>query len=340
MRANIWSGGKMAIINRAITGLAATILMCATLSSPQAQAEDFITIGTGSVSGLYYPVGNAICRLLNKDRHRHGIRCTAETSEGSLGNLRDLREGRIDFALVQSDWQAKAFEGTAALSQGEPFSDMRAVLSLHEEIFTVVARADSEIATFSDLRGMRVNIGNEGSGQRATMLALMGALGWSMESFSEVHHLSASEQSAALCAGTFDAMVFAVGHPAATVEEATTACDSVLVSLDEPSIRAVIADTGYFEFTEIPANLYRGNPHPVQSFGFTATLVTTRHQRLKVVHELVRAVFSDLDVLRGAHPAFSRLEAGPMVQNGQTAPIHRAARAYYRASDLLERDGQ
>ena len=135
-------------------------------------------------------------------------------------------------------------------------------------------------------------------------------------------------------------MVFAVGHPAASVEEATTACDSVLVPLDEPEIRAMIAENKYFEFTQIPANLYRGNPMPVNSFGFAATLVTTRQQRLKVVQELVRAVFSDLDTLRRAHPAFSRLEATAMVENGQTAPIHRAARAYYRSTGLLDRDAQ
>ncbi|WP_114963626.1 TAXI family TRAP transporter solute-binding subunit [Tritonibacter mobilis] len=302
----------MSVINRAM-GLLAAIAFAYGASADRARAEDFITIGTGSVSGLYYPLGNAICRLLNKDRPRHGIRCTADTSEGSLSNLQDLRDGRVDFALVQSDWQAKAYEGTSQLSRGIPFSD---------------------------LRGMRVNIGNPGSGQRATMLALMASLGWTMESFSEVHELSAAEQSAALCSGTFDAMVFAVGHPAASVEEATTACDSVLVPLDEPEIRAMIAENKYFEFTQIPANLYRGNPMPVNSFGFAATLVTTRQQRLKVVQELVRAVFSDLDTLRRAHPAFSRLEATAMVENGQTAPIHRAARAYYRSTGLLDRDAQ
>lgn len=329
----------MSVINRAM-GLLAAIAFAYGAAADRARAEDFITIGTGSVSGLYYPLGNAICRLLNKDRPRHGIRCTADTSEGSLSNLQDLRDGRVDFALVQSDWQAKAYEGTSQLSRGIPFSDLRAVFSLHEEVFTVVARADSGIASFSDLRGMRVNIGNPGSGQRATMLALMASLGWTMESFSEVHELSAAEQSAALCSGTFDAMVFAVGHPAASVEEATTACDSVLVPLDEPEIRAMIAENRYFEFTQIPANLYRGNPMPVNSFGFAATLVTTRQQRLKVVQELVRAVFSDLDTLRRAHPAFSRLEATAMVENGQTAPIHRAARAYYRSTGLLDRDAQ
>lgn len=338
LRAKIGVGDGMNVIGKATALLAAMVIATAGSTPQHAHAEDYITIGTGSVSGLYYPLGTAICRQLNKDRPRHGIRCTAEVSNGSVANLQALRDGRVDFAIVQSDWQALAYEGTPSLWRGLPFSDMRAVFSMHEEIFTVVARADAGISTFSDLRGMRVNIGNPGSGQRATMLALMNSLGWTFDSFSEVYELSAAQQSAGLCAGEFDAMVFAVGHPSASVEEATTACDSVLIPLDEPEIRAVIAGNKFFNFTQIPANLYRGNPLPVKSFGFAATLVTTRQKRLKVVHELVRSVFSELDMLRRAHPAFYQLKAPAMVGEYQAAPHHRAARAYYRAEELLPRN--
>ncbi|TNJ46845.1 TAXI family TRAP transporter solute-binding subunit [Phaeobacter sp. B1627] len=307
------------------------------LTSSPAQAEDFITIGTGSVSGLYFPLGTAMCRLVNKDRRRHGIRCTADETSGSLDNLQALRDGRLDFAIVQSDWQARAYEGTPQLSNGVPFTDLRALVSLHSEVFTVVARADADIASFSDLRGKRVNIGNPGSGQRATMEVLMAALRWGTDSFSEVHELPAEAQSAALCAGAFDAMVFAVGHPSASVEEATTACDSVLVPLDDLQIRATVVDSDVYEFAEIPGNLYRGNPDPVKSFGFAATLVTTRQQSLRVVNSLVRSIISNLDSLKRAHPAFASLDAAEMVGSYQTAPLHRAARAYFRSEGLLER---
>lgn len=315
-----------------VTALAMTMS-----STTIARAEDFITIGTGSTAGLYFPMGTAICRLLNKERRRHGIRCTAEPSEGSVGNLQALREGKIDFAIVQSDWQARATQGTPELARGVPFSDLRAVFSLYPEVFTVVARADADISSFSDLRGKRVNIGNPGSGQRATMEVLMRALGWSMDSFSEVHELPASEQSSALCEGDFDAMIFTVGHPAASVEEATTACDSVIVPVNEDDIRAVLATSDVYSETTIPGNLYRGNTEDVTSFGFAATLVTTKQQRLKVVHEFVRSVFTNLESLRLAHPAFATLKPLQMVEDFQTAPLHRAARAYYRFDGLLER---
>ncbi|MCG7626562.1 TAXI family TRAP transporter solute-binding subunit [Epibacterium sp. MM17-32] len=327
----------MGKIARRCARLWATWLTAVIVVAAPARAEDFITIGTGSVSGLYYPMGTAICRLLNKDRRRHGIRCTAEVTNGSVANLQALRRGELDFAIVQSDWQAQAVAGTPLLANGVPFSDLRALFSLHGEVFTVVARVDADIHSFSDLRGKRVNIGNPGSGQRATMEGLMAVLGWSRDSFAEVHELPAETQSEALCADEIDAMVFTVGHPSASVEAATTACDSLLVPVNDPQIRAIVSSSPFYDFAQIPAHLYRGNPEVVHSFGFAATLVTTRQQKLKVVHEMVRSVFSNLDTLRRAHPAFGALNAASMVEDYQTAPLHRAARAYYRFDGLLER---
>ncbi len=303
-------------------------------------SEDFIVIGTGSEAGLYYPMGNALCRLLNKDRGRHGIRCSAEPSGGSIDNLQALREGKVDFALVQSDWQARAVEGRVDLGDGTPFSDLQAVFSLYPEVFTVVARADAYIVSFGDLRGKRVNIGNPGSGQRATMEVVMTALGWTRDSFSAVYELPSSTQAEALCEGQFDVMIFAVGHPASSVQEATTACDSRIIPVDEPEIAALISSGQIYSYAEVPAGLYRGNDAAVPSFGFTATLVTTRQQRLKVVQELVKAVMTQLDVLQQAHPAFAGLDASRMANEGQTAPLHRAARAYYGFAGLLEDVGE
>ncbi|NIZ15549.1 TAXI family TRAP transporter solute-binding subunit [Phaeobacter sp. HF9A] len=325
----------MQVINRVIRGGIGLFYVLAT-SLTMARAEDYITIATGSTSGLYYPMGTTMCRLINKGRYRHGVRCRAEPSQGSLANLQALRGGRVDFAILQSDWQAQATDGVAGLADGTPFSDLRSVLSLHAEVFTVVARKDSGIETFSDLRGHRVNIGNPGSGQRATMEVLMQDLGWSRDSFSEVHDLPAEAQSAALCAGEIDAMVFVVGPPPASIEEATTACDSILVSVNEPRIRAFISADRHFDFAQIPARLYRGNPDPVRSFGVAATLVTTRQAKPKVVEAVVKAVFTNLNELRQAHPAFRALTPEVMAQDYQTAPQHRAARAYYRSESLFE----
>ena len=211
--------------------LSVTALAVGAMMAPAAFAEEFITIGTGGVTGVYYPTGGAICRLVNKGRKEHGIRCSVESTGGSVYNINTIREGELEFGVAQSDWQYHAFNGTSKFEDAGAFEGLRAVFSVHPEPFTVVARADSGIKTFDDLKGKRVNIGNPGSGQRGTMEVLLEAKGWTTGDFALATELKAAEQSAALCDNQIDAMVYTVGHPSGSIQEATTACDSVLVTV-------------------------------------------------------------------------------------------------------------
>ncbi|MGB1209706.1 MAG: TAXI family TRAP transporter solute-binding subunit, partial [Paracoccaceae bacterium] len=184
----------------------------ATLATGGAMAQDqqFITIGTGGVTGVYYPTGGAICRLVNKGRRDHGVRCSVESTGGSVYNINTIREGELEFGVAQSDWQHHAYHGTSKFEDAGAFEDLRAVFSVHPEPFTVVARADSGITTFADLAGKRVNIGNPGSGARGTMEVLMEASGMTTDDFALATELKPAEQSAALCDNQIDAMVFTV----------------------------------------------------------------------------------------------------------------------------------
>ncbi len=196
------------------------------------QAETtFVTIGTGGVTGVYYPTGGAIARLVNKGRKEHGIRCSVESTGGSVYNLNAIRGGELDMGVAQSDMQYYAFNGTGQFADAGPDKDLRAVFSVHPEPFTVVARADSGIKDFMDLKGKRVNIGNPGSGQRGTIEVLMNALGWTNDDFKLASELKAAEQAGALCDNKIDAMVYTVGHPNGSIQEAATSCDVVMVSV-------------------------------------------------------------------------------------------------------------
>ncbi|MDF4871886.1 TAXI family TRAP transporter solute-binding subunit, partial [Vibrio parahaemolyticus] len=158
--------------------LAASLAALTTGFSASAE-ETFVTIGTGGVTGVYYPTGGAICRLVNKSREEHGIRCSVESTGGSIYNINTIRAGELDLGIAQSDWQYHAYKGTSKFEESGPFKELRAVFSVHPEPFTVVARKDANIKTFDDLKGKRVNIGNPGSGQRGTMEVLMNQYGWS-----------------------------------------------------------------------------------------------------------------------------------------------------------------
>lgn len=308
----------------------------AAFMAPAAIAEEFITIGTGGVTGVYYPTGGAICRLVNKGRRDHGVRCSVESTGGSVYNINTIREGELEFGVAQSDWQYHAYNGTSRFEENGPFEGLRAVFSVHPEPFTVVARADSGISTFEDLKGKRVNIGNPGSGQRGTMEVLMEALGWTTSDFALATELKASEQSAALCDNQIDAMVYTVGHPSGSIQEATTACDSVLVEVSGDVVDQLIADNSFYRTATIPGGMYRGNDADTTTFGVGATFVSSDAVSEEVVYTLVKSVFENFEDFKGLHPAFANLEPADMASAGLSAPLHAGAEKYYREAGLIE----
>ena len=302
------------------------------LSSAPGSAADqqFISIGTGGVTGVYYPTGGAICRLVNKGRKEHGIRCSVESTGGSVYNINTIRVGELDFGVAQSDWQFHAYNGTAKFEEDGKFEDLRAVFSVHPEPFTVVARADSGITGFADLKGKRVNIGNPGSGQRGTMEVVMDALGWSTADFALASELKSAEQSQALCDNKIDAMVFTVGHPSGSIKEASTSCDSVIVSVTGPEIDKLVADNAYYRTATIPGGMYRGTDGDVATFGVGATFVSSATVPEEVVYVVVKAVFDNFDDFKKLHPAFANLKPEEMIKDGLSAPLHDGAAKYYK----------
>ncbi|MEW7992751.1 MAG: TAXI family TRAP transporter solute-binding subunit [Candidatus Thiodiazotropha sp.] len=298
-----------------------------------AAEQRFISIGTGGLTGVYYPTGGAICRLLNKARKNHGIRCSVESTGGSIFNLNTIANGELDFGVAQSDWQYHAYKGSSKFSQQGPNKSLRAVFSIHSEPFTVMARDDSGIKLFADLKGKRVNIGNPGSGQRGTMEVLMDEYGWRRDDFKLASELKATEQARALCDNKIDAMIYTVGHPNASIKEAATACDAHLVPVTGETVDALIAANPYYAPALIPAGMYRGSDNDTSTFGVKATLVTSAAVDEEIVYQMVKAVFENLAVFRKLHPAFAQLEAKQMLK-GNSAPFHPGALRYYKEKGL------
>jgi len=236
-----------------VGAIAATILGAGAVN-----AQEFITIGTGSVTGVYYPTGGAICKLVNKDRKEHNIRCSVESTGGSIYNVNTIRSGELDFGIVQSDWQYHGYNGTSEFAEQGPFNKLRAMFSLHTEPFNIIARTDAGINGVADLAGKRVNIGNPGSGDRATMQVVMDAFGWTNDSFTLASELKGSERSQALCDNKIDAFIYMVGHPNGSIKEATTSCDAKLVPATGEQIDKIVAGNPYYAYSTVPAGMYRG----------------------------------------------------------------------------------
>ncbi|MDH3808999.1 MAG: TAXI family TRAP transporter solute-binding subunit [Desulfuromonadales bacterium] len=313
--------------------LMAAIFVC--IGVADALATQYVTIGTGGVTGVYYPTGGAICRLVNKTRKEHGIRCSVESTGGSVYNLNTIRAGELDMGVAQSDWQYHAYNGTSKFKEQGPNKDLRAVFSVHPEPFTVVARKDSGVTDFMQLKGKRVNIGNPGSGQRGTMEVLMGAVGWTNADFKLASELKSSEQSKALCDNKIDAIVFTVGHPSGSIKEATTSCDSVMVSVTGPAVDKLVADNDYYRTATIPGGMYRGTDADTQTFGVGATFVSSSKVPNDVIYQVVKAVFENFDEFKKLHPAFANLKPEEMIQDGLSAPLHDGAVKYYKEAGMM-----
>ena len=295
----------------------------------RSQDQQFINIGTGGVTGVYYPTGGAICRLVNRGRRDHGIRCSAESTGGSVYNINTVRAGELDFGIAQSDWQYHAYRGSSQFEEAGAFEDLRAVFSVHPEPFTLLARADSGIESFEDLKGKRVNVGNPGSGQRATMEVVMEAFGITMDDFALATDLKGSEMAQALCDDNIDAMIYTVGHPAAAIQEAVNSCDVELVDVTGEPIDKLVDERPYYRVATIPGGMYKGNPDDTTTFGVGATFVTSAEVSDEVVYEVVKAVFDNFDQFKQLHPAFAELEEEAMITDSLSVPLHEGAKRYY-----------
>ncbi len=298
--------------------------------------QTFVTIGTGGVTGVYYPTGGAICRLVNKGKKEHMIRCSVESTGGSVYNLNAIAGGELDMGVVQSDAQFQAYNGTGKFEADGANKEFRAIFSVHPEPFNVVARADAGIKEFQDLKGKRVNIGNPGSGQRNTLEAVLPKFGWTKDDFKLASELKAAEQSSALCDNKVDAIVYVVGVPNGSIKEATTACDANMVNVQGKEIDEIIADNPYYSAVSIPGGTYRGTDADTKTFGVRATFVSSTKTSEEVIYQVVKAVFENFDDFKKLHPAFANLKKEEMIKDGLSAPLHDGAIKYYKEAGLLK----
>ena len=294
-----------------------------------------VSIATGGVTGAYFPAGTAICRMVKLEREKHGFRCSAKRTSGAVANIRGLRNGKFDFALVPSDLRYQASRGEGVFEEPGPFEGLRAVFSLHAELFTVIVHADSGIKTFDNLQNKRVNLGPPGSDQRRIMEHVIDAKDWNLDSSFQRTELSSAEQIGALCDKKVDAISYFVGHPSGTLRGLAKYCPVKIIGVSEKDIEKLILKKSYYSRGTIPGKMYANNPDDVITFGVRATLVTTEGTSPQAVYAVVSSVFDNLDRFRRSHPIFKRLNLEEMAGKLDTKLLHEGASRYYRELGLL-----
>lgn len=287
-----------------------------------------ITVGTGGVTGIYFAIGGAICRLANKEKVKNGFRCVVESTGGSVYNVNAVKNGDIEFGVTQSDVQYQAFRGSGSFK--EMNTELRSIMSFHSEPVTLVARAEANIKSVNDLKGKRINIGNKGSGNRAVVDELLSVLKLNYSDFALTTELTADDHGAALCSDKIDAFFYAVGHPSTNIREAIQACNAKLVTLSGNEINALVSKSQYYSFISIPGGMYPGNEEATKTYGVLATLVTSTKVSEDVVYAVTKAVYENFEEFKNMHPAWKALRPEIMSVNGLSAPLHNGAARYYK----------
>jgi TRAP transporter TAXI family solute receptor len=312
-----------------LTRIAIAVASGAMLASPFVVAQQkHVAVGTGGVTGVYYAAGGAICRLMNSARS--AIRCSAESTGGSVSNLNAIRAGELDFGIVQSDVQYNAVKGLEQFKDGGAHKDLRSVFSVYPEPLTILARKEAGIKKFEDFRGKRFSVGNPGSGTRATIDRLMAGMNMKASDFSPLFELKPDDQGMALCNNKIDGFAYVVGGPVVNIQDPTMICGAKLVPIIGPAVDKLVKDYPYFVYVTIAGGTYPANAEPTKSFGVVASLVSSARVPVDVVYAMVAAVFENIEEFKTLHPAFAGLEPMDMIRNGLSAPLHEGAVKYYK----------
>lgn len=285
------------------------------------------SIGTGGVTGVYYPTGGAIAKLVGSGGD---LTLTVQTTGGSVFNINAVVAGELDFGIAQADRQHQAVQGLAEWADKGPQGKLRSVCSLYPEMVTLVAADDAGIRSLSDLKGKSVNIGNPGSGQRGNALDVFRAVGIDPETDLSAEGLKASESASMLQDGRIDAFFYTVGHPNGAIKEATAGQRRKVRFVPIEEVGTLLSDSPYYAPAEIPIEYYPKavNDADVPTLGVMTTLVTSADVPEEIVYDVTKAIFSNLETLRGQHPALAGLQREKMLL-GLSAPIHPGAARYF-----------
>jgi TRAP transporter TAXI family solute receptor len=300
--------------------VALVLLFLLGFAAPAGASSGF-SIGSGALTGNYKGVAEAICRHVAESGATDRP-CEARISEGSVANARALAAGEAEFALVQSDVLADALAGRDAFA-GAPAPTLRAVVGLHVEQLTILARAGAGLGTLEALKAKRVNFPSGGSGHRASFEKLMAEFGWTRRDFRLVARKPVLSDGLELCDGSYDALVYVIGHPSRTLANIAERCAIALVPVEGPQVDALIKGHPAYVRSAIPAGLY-GNAAAVASVGVRAVLATSAAQPDALVAAVTKALLEDLDGFRRRHPVLERLERDALAA-GVAAPLHPAA---------------
>jgi len=323
-----------------LTGVIAVCFLAIGFMAPNAVSAKitFVTIGTGGVTGVYYPTGGAISKIVNKKSKIYHLKVTVESTGGSVFNINAIMSGDLDFGIVESSRQYDAWHGQKEWAKKGPQKALRSICSFHPESVTIIAGDDTGIKTFMDLKGKHINIGNPGSGTRGEAIELLTQAGIDWKKDIKAEGMKAVESAQMLQDGRIDAFFYTVGHPNGSIKEATAGKRKVhFVPIPDDIIQPLLKKHSYFAKAFIPIKFYPDatNKKDVPTIAVKATFCTSAKEPAWIVYDITKEIFDNLETFKKLHPALNVLTKKNML-TGLTAPIHPGALKYYKESGLIK----
>lgn len=295
-----------------------------------------LLLGTGSVRGVYFPIGGVICRLVNRNKAQHRIRCSLESTGGSIYNLRQLRDDKFDLVFAQSDWQFHAYHGSSAFEDSGPDKALRAVFALESDPLSLLVLKDSDVKQFGDLEGRTVSFGYTRSLQHRIMDDLLEAKQWSDKNFKEVRPMSDQRQISQLCEAKLDSILLLTSSLDDNSKLVPQGCELKFVPIEDAIIKQLIVDKPYYRTGIIKQGRYFDSDSDTVSFGLGATFVAHESTSPKAIYNVVKEVVENFRDFTSLHPSLETLEKSELPYAGISIPLHPGAERFYKEARLLK----
>lgn len=295
----------------------------------------FVTIGTGGVTGVYYPTGGAISRMINKKEAEYGLKATVESTAGSVYNINSVLSGELDFGVAQSDRQYLAYHGKSK-EWTTPQTELRSVFSIYPESITLIASEKSGIKAIKDIKDKHINLGPAGSGNLASATDVLTAIGYSADKDLKAEYIKPVESPGLIQDERIDGFFYTIGHPNGNIKEATAGRLKVrLVDITGPEIDKLLDKYSYYAKSVISKDFYptSTNENDINTIGVKATLVSSTKVPEDVVYAITKEVFDNFEEFKMLHPAYKMITKESMLK-GLSAPIHKGALKYYKEKGL------
>jgi len=301
----------------------------------QANKDKFLAMGSGAQAGVFYPVGQGICDIINKDRLTHGLRCLNYETGGAVYNMQAASFGTVQLGISRSDLSYQAYSGSGAFDDEPAIDDLRAVATLYSVPVAVIAKRGLGLTSVADIKGKRFNIGNDGSGKRELSSFIMTFMGWKRADFAATTEYDTGPMVKAFCAGEIDVIVEGLGNPAKMYADVTEKCDGQFLPFPSETIEKLKADYPYYADMAIPGGMYEGTPDNVASFGYRAILVASSKVHPDAIYQVVSSLVGNIKELHAKHPSLDSLTPQAMANFGIFIPLHDGAARYYKEHNLL-----